>query len=615
MANEKSEKKAKEEVKESSQSQQSQINYDPAKIAQGLSNIPDNVREEMEKTKERLEKFKKDILKKFNFIIGVGIIPPQACAKFEEEELTEEERAVVEKDKEKPIHIMVLIPEENFKEVKKIKAELIQMAKEVKPKIWIHVKSPVDIWNYCLDGKFELTSGVAMSFPLHDNGILAALRVSEIHKSLCLRKFERYVVSYIIAGSLVAGNAVKTSDVDVFIIIDDTDVKRMSRVELKEKLRGIIYSYIMEASELAGVKNNLLNVQVYTLTDFWESVKDAHPVIFTFLRDGVPLYDRGTFMPWKALLKMGRIKPSPEAIDMFMSMGDKLGEVISNRFLDMVIGDIYWGVLTPSQALLMLYGIAPPKPKETAPLMKEIFVDKEKILEVKYINILDRIVKFYKEYEHEKVKKVKGAEVDEFLKDAEDYMKRLKELREQIEKRTHEKTIEQIYNDTIRILEAIFGKKKPADIEKDFEKKFIKTGKLPEQHLKILKDVFKAREEFKKGKLDRHAVDDARKNGTILISHLIEYNQRCELVSLDKGKMRIVYNSGKDECDLFIAENAVFLIRPSGIDKVTNKGLEKSSKEEFEKALMDQKGKTSIKTSGKIFDILKKELGDFEIVL
>ena len=32
----------------------------------------------------------------------------------------------------------------------------------------------------------------------------------------------------------------KTSDVDVFVI-DDTDVKRMSRLELLEKLRGIIY--------------------------------------------------------------------------------------------------------------------------------------------------------------------------------------------------------------------------------------------------------------------------------------------------------------------------------------------------------------------------------------
>ena len=68
------------------------------------------------------------------------------------------------------------------------------------------------------------------------------------------KKFERYVVSYVIAGSIVRGEASKTSDVDVFIIINDTDVKRMPRLELKERLRGIIYQYISEAYAIAGVK-------------------------------------------------------------------------------------------------------------------------------------------------------------------------------------------------------------------------------------------------------------------------------------------------------------------------------------------------------------------------
>jgi hypothetical protein len=46
-----------------------------------------------------------------------------------------------------------------------------------------------------------------------------------------------------------------------------------------------------------------------------------------------------------------------------------------------------------------------------------------------------------------------------------------------------------------------------------------------------LKDIFKARDEFKKGKLNSHAVNEARKNASILINDLIEYNQRCELAN------------------------------------------------------------------------------------
>ena len=92
---------------------------------------------------------------------------------------------------------------------------------------------------------------------------------------------------------------------------------RTIQIRTRPPTPGIIYQYVSEAIALAGVKNTL-HVQTYLLTEFWDAVKDAHPVMFTFIRDGIPIYDRGTFMPWKALLKMGKLKPTPEAIDMFM---------------------------------------------------------------------------------------------------------------------------------------------------------------------------------------------------------------------------------------------------------------------------------------------------------
>lgn len=569
--------------------------------------IPEEQKKEMEKTRERLESFKKAVLKKYPFTQAIGILPPQASEKFEEEEeVPEQER------KSKPIHVIMIIPEDNFKDIPKIKPEIIKMTAEIKPKLWVHIKTPVDVFNYCLDSKYDIAEAVAMSFPLHDMGILGALRAAQIHKSLCLRKFEKYVASYVIAGSLVRGTANKTSDVDVYIIIDDTDVKRMPRLELKEKLRSIIYSYIVEAEELAGVKNKL-SIQVYILTDFWESVKDAHPVIFTFIRDGIPLYDKGTFLPWKLLLKMGRIKPSSEAIDMFMSMGDKLSETVKRRLLDIVIGDIYWGVSTPSQALLMLYGLPPPTIYELVDQMREIFVEKEKMLEPKYADILEEIcIKYYKGYEHGKIKEVSGTEVDKLLKDAEAYMKRLKDLRGQIEKRNQEKTVEQIYKDVFQLLQGVFGKKSEQGLVESFDKEFVKKGKLPENYLTILKDTVKAREQFKKGKLARHEIEEARKNASQLISHLIEYNQRCELVSLNKGRLRL---KTKDKTyELVITGNEAFLINQGKIEKVTSK-IQDSSVEELNEAMGKQAKSSEIKTDSKIFDILKKKLGDFEIIL
>ena len=75
----------------------------------------------------------------------------------------------------------------------------------------------------------------------------------------------------------------------------------------------------------------------------------------------------------------------------------------------------------------------------------------------------------------------------------------------------------------------------PMIIEGSTKENFIKKGQFPPHDLRILKDIVKARTEFKKGKLKSHHVNEARKNASILINDLIEYNQRRELVN-DKKK-------------------------------------------------------------------------------
>jgi len=575
---------------------------------------PEKVQKEMEKTKKEIEKLKSFIVKKYSYVQAIGILPPQSIKIFIDEE-------EAPKETEKHVHLYIIIPEEKLKEIQKIKQEIIKqignIEKNTKQKIWLHIKTPGDIWETCLDSKFDLTQAIAMSFPLYDKGILGALRVAEIHKSLVLQKFEKYVVSYVIAGSLVRGETIKTSDVDVVLIINDTDVKRMPRLELKERLRSIIFQHVNEASALAGVQNKL-SPQVWLLTDFWNEVKDANPITFTFIRDGIPIYDRGTFMPWKALLKMGRLKPSPEAIDMFMSMGDQTVKRAKRALLEIVIGDIYWSVITPSQGLLMLYGLAPPTPKETVKEIKKIFMDKEKMLEKKYIDILEEIViKYYKGYEHEKVKEVSGKEVDKLLKNTEEYLKRLKELKEQIEKRAQEKTIEQIYKDVFELMTSIIGKKPQEKTIQEFEKKFVDKGKFSQQHLRILRNIVSAKKEFKKGKSNSQKIDNARKDAAILINDLIEYSQRKDLISLEKGKIIVRYTEdGKEQiAELLNCDGKSFLFRKNTIKKLSEFGISDSNMDEVSEAVGKQKSLQSVQINPEVFKLLEKEIGNFGIVL
>ncbi len=317
-------------------------------------------------------------------------------------------------------------------------------------------------------------------------------------------------------------------------------------------------------------------------------------------------------MPWKLLLKMGKLKPSPEAIDMFMSSGEKTVEMSKRRILDIAVLDLYWGIITPSQALLMLYGLPPPVPKQIVAEMKRVFVEKEKMLEMRYVNILDKIITLYKDYEHEKVKEIKGAELDKLIDDFDAYMKRLKELQVQIEKRTNEKTIEQIYNDIFNLLKAIFGNKPEKVLITSFEKEFVSKGKFPENYLKILYDLVSARKKFKEGKLAKHEIENARKNAAVLINNLIEYNQRCELVSLEKGRFRIKY--GEKTAELIFAGNEAFLIKDRNVFKITDKLVDVKA-EDLDKALAEQKGKKEVRFNAKVFSVLKKELGEFEVII
>lgn len=275
-----------EEHKNPSEENSVEQNLAPDYIPKGkVGNLPvsnqidEALKKKAEKTNKDLEKYKSEITKKYKFIEAIGLIPSQANKKIEEEYEIEENEA-----KKGLVHVLTIIPESEFKNIGNIRLEAIKIAKKHNSKLWVHVMTPVDIWNLGLDSKFEAFEAISMSYPILDKGILADLRVSQIHKSLVLRKFEKYVTSYVIYGSLIRGEATKKSDVDISVIIDDTDVKRMPRLELKEKLRGIIYSYIAEAEAIAGVKNKL-NVQIWLLTEFWDGVKDAQPVFFTFIRD------------------------------------------------------------------------------------------------------------------------------------------------------------------------------------------------------------------------------------------------------------------------------------------------------------------------------------------
>ena len=553
-------KKAKKEVKEAPKEQPKAAAPMPAKP--DVSKLPKEVQEKLKKIKTKLEKFKKKVTEKFDkYIMGISLLPPPRPKEGEEKKPQEQ------------ISVLVLI--DDTEPTKMSKAELKQRllgiindyAKEIDPNIKPDTVLLSELWQSCYDGKYDLLRLIALGAPVYDTGMLSAIKLAEIHKTMVLKKFEKYIVSYVLAGSLVQGRATKTSDVDVWIVIDDTDVKKMTRAELKDKLRAIIIGMGIEAGEITGIKNKI-NIQVYILTDFWDSLKEANPVIFTLLRDGVPFYDRGVFMPWKLLLKMGKIKPSAEAIDMFMGSGEQMLRRVRNKLIDVGMEDVYYAILTPSQAAIMLYGLPPPAPFETPDVLKEVFVKKEKLLEEKYVDILRDTIKIRKEIEHGEKKEISGKEVDELLSNADKFLKRIRRLFTQIEKQKEEETMVHIYDSIITVIRDILrleGVEKVADVDviRMFKEELVDLGKIPEKFLRILNDIAKAKKDYDEKKLTKHEVEKVKKESGIFIRFMVEYLQRKRGRELEKTKIRVKHGSRYGE--VLLLGDVAFIIHD--IDK------------------------------------------------
>jgi predicted nucleotidyltransferase/uncharacterized protein (UPF0332 family) len=609
------------------------IHAEDKNVQKLLANLPKDAQEKIKKVKGQIDTLKTEILKKFeDYLVGMALLPPPDMGR-PPQGMPPGAPEPPQPDKD-DVHVLVLMDDSDSKTMSKLQLrdKLIKLIDEMAAKIDCHLKPQVfllsELWQSCFDQKYDLVRMIAMGHIIFDKGTLAAVKISEIHKSMVMKKFERYIVSYVLAGSVVQGRATSESDIDVFVVIDDTDVKRMTRYELKEKLRAIIITMGIEAGEITGIKNKL-NIQVYILTDFWESVKEANPIIFTFLRDGVPLHDSGTFLPWKNLLRMGKIKPSPEAIDMYMHSGDEIINRVTRKLNEIGMEDCFWAILTPSQAALMLYGVPPPTPKETPGLMRDVFVKKEKMLEDKYVKILERTIEVRKDLEHGKLKALSGVAADELVQDAKDYLKRLKGLFEIIRENKEKEKIKQDYENVLSIARDVLQIEgttyvKDSDIESKFKEVLVDAGKVETKFLSILKDINKFMKEFEKGAIDRAGISKAVKQAKAFSKRLTEYIQMTQGKAIDKCKLHVKHGNSFGE--VILLEDKAFIVYDleakqkevsvAKIDKGRITNIKKSSFEELDHALANDKlpEKAFIKES--IFEDLKQFFGkDVQILV
>ncbi|MCS7123590.1 MAG: nucleotidyltransferase domain-containing protein [Candidatus Aenigmarchaeota archaeon] len=119
------------------------------------------------------------------------------------------------------------------------------------------------------------------------------------------RKFGDTIKGILIFGSAAKGEMKKTSDIDVFVIVDDTATKG---TETTDK--------IISQLHLVAAQHGSIHIQTALLTEFWNWIKMGSPELVNYLRYGYPIHDSGFIKPTQRMLYLGLIPPSEETISL-----------------------------------------------------------------------------------------------------------------------------------------------------------------------------------------------------------------------------------------------------------------------------------------------------------
>ncbi len=228
-------------------------------------------------------------------------------------------------------------------------------------------------------------------------------------------EFGDFLKMVVLFGSTARKVESPRGDIDVLIVVDDLSI-RMTQ-EVVEAYRIIVEKVIASVS-------TRLHVTSLTLTSFWEYVRAGDPVAINILRDGVALIDTGIFDPLQALLIQGRIRPTYESVWSYFGRAPRT--LLNSKWHIMQATlDLYWAVIDAAHAALMHHGEIPPSPEHAADLLEEKLVHK-KMLEQRYAATMRKFYNLMKDITHRKIKEISGKEYDAYLKEAEEFVDRMK---------------------------------------------------------------------------------------------------------------------------------------------------------------------------------------------
>lgn len=362
-----------------------------------------------------------------------------------------------------------------------------------------------------------------------------------------VEKYKDWVKSVVLFGSVVREEFRPTSDIDVFVIIDDTkegfskEFLTKFDADIEKMAESIEEAKIELKDPVSGKKRtiNLLSIQpTYLLTEFWDYARMGHPIIYNFIKEGIALYDVGVFKPIQRLWRLGKIPTTREAIEKYLEDAPKKIARAKTVKLLQLAEDCYYAIVNSAQAILMFLGKQPPVPSKLYNEIRKTLVEPG-ILEPEYANWIKEIVELRKKIEHQELKEVKGEFVDMWLDRAEKFVKKMLSLLGALEIRKMErivmKTNEVLYKAVIETLDKL-----NVSID-DKLKEIVKirsSEKFREIREQISDEMIKQlKENFKQKLIDPGYVDPAYLRVWERVEQLREFVKKKKFDELDFGEV------------------------------------------------------------------------------
>lgn len=222
------------------------------------------------------------------------------------------------------------------------------------------------------------------------------------------------IKSVLIFGSAATGKMKKTSDADIWVILDDTATKSSEDL-------GKVQAQL----QLVSVQMKDLHIQTTGLTEFWGWMKKGSPELFNYLRAGLVIYDTGFVKPVQRMLKAGLLPPSEETVGIKARSAEAHVKKVELAMKSMIF-DLQYAATDACQSVIMYYYKATPDQKQMPKELEKLVKDKK--LEPEFIKKFEEINKLWKDIEHKRIKKVEPLHLAKAMQLTNEIINRMKKL-------------------------------------------------------------------------------------------------------------------------------------------------------------------------------------------